>query len=453
VAVRGGEVLVPRLAKAPQVSDVDGVRFGDGPVLVTGGTGGLGALIARHLVTAHDVTKLVLTSRRGIDAPGAVELRAELAALGASVTVAACDVSDRGAVAGLLEVHRVSGVVHSAGVLDDGVLESLTPERIDRVFAPKVDAAWHLHELAGDLDAFVVFSSAAGVLGNPGQGNYAAANAFLDALATHRASLGQPAVSLAWGLWQQDGGMGGGLAADEVGRMSRSGMFALSQEDGLALFDQALGGTDPVLVPAALDLRAIAAGGDVPALLRGLIRVPARRAAQAGSVTGLKDTLAALPRAEQDRTLLELVRGQAAAVLGHAGAGAIGADQAFKELGFDSLTAVEFRNSVQAATGLRLPATLIFDYATSRALAEHLREELAPAETGDTEARLRAALSTIPMTRLRDAGLLDTLLELTGLGAVQAEVEESDDVESIDELDAESLIQLAMGQQSPSEEE
>ncbi|WP_431044272.1 type I polyketide synthase [Streptomyces sp. P1-3] len=375
-----------------------GVFAADGTVLVTGASGTLGGLFARHLVTERGARHLLLAGRRGDQAPGAAELAAELRALGAEVTWAACDAADRDALAATLAAvpaaHPLTAVVHIAGVLDDGVIGSLTPERMDAVLRPKVDAAWHLHELTRDLDlsAFVLFSSAAGVFGSAGQGNYAAANTFLDALAQHRAAHGLPATSLAWGLWAADGGMAGALDASDLTRISRGGYAALPQDEGLALFD--LSGTldDAVLVPIALDtnaLRGQAAAGLLPPLLRGLVRTPVRRAAErggpstgtatgtaAGSGTSLTERLAALPDAERDRELLDLVRTHVAAVLGHGTPDDVDVTRGFLDLGFDSLTAVDLRNRLGAAAGLRLPVTLIFDYPTPTALAGYLREEL-----------------------------------------------------------------------------
>ena len=167
--------------------------------------------------------------------------------------------------------HEVSAVVHTAGVLDDGVIGALTPERVDAVLRPKVDAAWHLHELTQglDLSAFVVFSSAAGTFGGAGQGNYAAGNAFLDALVRYRRDRGLPGVSLAWGPWDQSDGMVGELSAADRERMHRSGFPPLSTEQGVALFDAALGVGEPVVLPVRLDLSALRARGEVPPLLRG----------------------------------------------------------------------------------------------------------------------------------------------------------------------------------------
>ncbi|QUH02488.1 SDR family NAD(P)-dependent oxidoreductase [Saccharopolyspora erythraea] len=353
-----------------------------GTVLITGGTGTLGALVARHLVAEHGVRHLVLTSRRGRDAEGARRLEAELAELGIDVTIAACDVADRDAVAALIsalpEAHPLTAVVHTAGVTDDALLESMTPERVDRVLRPKADAAWNLHELTRhhDLAAFVLFSSLAGTLAGPGQANYAAANAVLDALAHQRRSEGLPALSLAWGLWEQSSGITGRLTAADLARMERSGVAALSAEDGLRLLDSGLALDDAVLVPAKLSTRA---GETTPDLLRGLVRTPSRRAAKARTgdgETSLRDRLTGMTAAEQEQALLALVRAEAAAVLGYGDAEAVDAVREFRDLGFDSLSAVELRNRLAPRLGIRLPATLVFDYPTPQVLVEHLRLEV-----------------------------------------------------------------------------
>ncbi|MFE3360551.1 type I polyketide synthase, partial [Streptomyces californicus] len=290
LALREGTVLVPRLARAERDPGAEPADFGDGAVLLTGASGALGGVVARHLVAGHGVRHLVLISRRGARADGMAELEEELTSLGAEVTVAACDVADREALAELVDSigAPVTGVVHSAGVLDDGVLSSLTPEKLDRVLRPKVHAAWNLHELTyrHAPSAFVLFSSAAATFGRPGQGNYAAANAFLDALAHHRRAAGLPAVAMAWGLWAERGGMTGELGDGDLSRMSRAGVTALTSQEGLALFDAAgAGGAgkaagETLLLPMKLDTAAIAgAAGPVAPLLRGLVRVPARRRA------------------------------------------------------------------------------------------------------------------------------------------------------------------------------
>ncbi|MFF1960064.1 type I polyketide synthase [Streptomyces sp. NPDC058220] len=360
-----------------------------GTVLITGGAGGLGGVLARHLVAERGVRHLLLTSRRGIEAPGAAELAAELTAQGADVSVAACDVADREALAGLLasvpSEHPLTAVVHTAGVLDDGIIGSLTPERLATVLRPKVDAAWNLHELTRDLDlaAFVVYSSTSGVMGGPGQANYAAGNAFLDALAAHRRAQGLPALSLAWGAWEQGVGMTSTLEDHDVRRVSGSGMPLLSVEQGLALFDAATGSDEALVVPLGIGGGAFPSAAGVPAILRGLVRT-GRRAAKSGAAgvsrAGLVERLAALGENERPRLLIDLVRTEAAVVLAHSSPEAIVAEREFRQLGFDSLTAVELRNRLSSATGLTLPATLIFDYPTPTRLAGYLLDELVGAD-------------------------------------------------------------------------
>ncbi|MCF0079771.1 type I polyketide synthase [Streptomyces lomondensis] len=385
VAIRGGEAFVPRLVRAVvagerPVGDLDG----QGTVLVTGASGVLGGLVARHLVTERGVRHLLLVSRRGEQAPGAAELVAELEGLGAGVRVVACDVADREALAAVLAdvpaEHPLVGVVHTAGVLDDGVLSSLTPERLDPVLRPKVDAAWYLHELTRglDLSLFVLFSSAAGVFGGAGQANYAAANAFLDALAEARRGEGLAGQSLAWGPWAE-GGMLERLGDADAQRMARDGLVPLVPADGLALFDAAHGTDRAALLAVKLDVPALrrrAGAGTLPALLRSLAQGNRRRAARAGgSGSTLGERLAAVPTSERAALVDEMVKSQVATVLGHASGDAIVAGQAFKELGFDSLTALELRNRLVSATGLRLPATLVFDYPSPAALADFVLAE------------------------------------------------------------------------------
>ncbi|WP_431894306.1 type I polyketide synthase [Micromonospora haikouensis] len=359
----------------------------DGTVLVSGATGTLGALLCRHLVTAHDARQLLLVSRRGPDAEGADALLADLKALGADVSIVAADLADPDAVADVLSMvdarHPLRAVVHAAGVLDDGVLESMTPDRLAAVLRPKVDAAWNLHRATTghELTAFVLFSAAAGVFGGPGQGNYAAGNAFLDALAEHRRALGLPAVSLTWGRWAQASGMTGHLDAADIRRLDRGGMAALSNEEALALFDVAWRSERAVLMPAKISTGVAAPGAPVHPLLTGLVRAAGRRAAAGEAADGqaYAARLAGLTADKRVRALRDLVLSNVAVVLGHGDPAGIEPTRAFRELGFDSLTAVELRNRLGAATGLRLPATLVFDNPTPAALAAHLAEQLAPA--------------------------------------------------------------------------
>ncbi|MET8704716.1 SDR family NAD(P)-dependent oxidoreductase, partial [Kitasatospora sp. NPDC004723] len=424
----------------------------EGTVLITGGTGTLGSLVAERLVTGHGVRRLLLTSRQGPDAPGARRLVDELAALGAEVTVSACDAADREALAELLaavpDKYPLTAVVHAAGVLDDGVLSSLTPESVDRVLRPKVDAAWNLHELTKDADlaAFVLFSSVAGTVGAPGQANYAAANTFLDALAQHRQACGLPGVSLAWGLWAQASGMTGDLDGADRSRMARGGFAPLPTEEGLGLLDTVLRtGADALMVPTRLDLTALRAQADTaPAVLRGLLPTTARRAAGGAGPAGasaLLSRLAGLTEAEQDDVLLEVVRGHISAVLGHGSPDGIPPSRPFQDLGLDSLTAVELRNRLSAATGQRLPATLVFDYPTPTALAGRLRTMVAPGAPSPGDAALaeldrleRTVLAVTPddETHARVTGRLQALLrKLTnGLDTPGEPTADDEDLES-----------------------
>ncbi|MEW2524949.1 type I polyketide synthase [Streptomyces sp. NPDC047071] len=475
-ALRGGSLWVPRLSRvAPPATD--GVPWGQGSVLVTGAFGGLGRVVARHLAERHGVRDLLLVSRRGPEATGAAALRDELQALGTRVTVAACDMSDRDAVAALLDEHGadLSAVVHVAGVLDDGVVTSLTPERVRSVLRPKADAALHLHELTAglDLSAFVLFSSASGVFGGPGQANYAAANSFLDALAATRRAQGLPATALAWGLWAQDSAMTGTLADADLQRMARGGVLALDTDEALALLDLAPASEHPALVPIRIDTAALRTQPQetLSALFRGLVRPAVRRArgadadaaaAPADRTDSLAARLAGRSGAERDRILLDLVRTHVAGVLGYASPNAVELSRGFLELGFDSLTAVELRNRLNAETELRLPSTLIFDYPNPAALAEHLAEELpttvgttdaAPVAPGDLDTeldRLESVLKAVGgdtdgTERDRVAGRLRSLLtawDTTRDTAAAPATEQRQELEDIEGATADELFDL-----------
>ncbi|MFE6692029.1 type I polyketide synthase [Streptomyces sp. NPDC057743] len=383
VAVRSSGVFGRRLVRSGRVAEAEEWSAAGGTVLVTGGTGGLGAQVARWVVE-RGARRVVLLSRRGEDAPGAVELREELTAAGAEVRIAACDVADRAALAGVLADEEVTAVFHTAGVLDDGVVDGLTPDRFARVFAPKVDAARHLDELTRDhpLTTFVLFASVAGAVGGPGQGNYAAANAYLDALAASRVREGLPATSVAWGAWDQAGMATGDVVAN---RLARGGFGVMAPELALRALERVLGAEVCPLIadidweryaPAVTAARPSALFGAVPEARRVLAaKNPSRTATSADEGT-LAARLANVAAGDRERLVLDVVRSRAAAVLGHASADAVAAKRAFRELGFDSLTAVEFRNALSTATGLSLPSTMVFDYPTPSALANHIAAEL-----------------------------------------------------------------------------
>ncbi|WP_374210309.1 type I polyketide synthase [Frankia sp. AgW1.1] len=397
----------------------------DGTVLITGGTGGLGALTARHLVAHHGVRHLLLVSRQGPDAPDAGALAADLTAAGATVTIHAADVADPGQLAAALARvepgHPLTAVVHAAGALADATFTAVTPRHLHSTLAPKAHSAWHLDRLTrdDDLSHFVLYSSTAAPLGHPGQAPYAAANAYLDASAEDRQRRGQPATSINWGPWQLPTGLTAHLSETDLARLARGGVLPLPTAAGLAELDAALAGAAPVAVAARLDTRAgrpalpeplwdlipaTPAGSDVPPAAAG----DRPEAATTANGTALAERLRDRTAPEREALLMELVTTSAAAVLGHGPARALGPDRGFLDSGFDSLTSVEFRNVAAAATGLRLPTTLLFDYPTPRRLARHLADQLAPAET-DPLAQvelLSAALAQVATTaepRVRDA--------------------------------------------------
>ncbi|NIY70593.1 modular polyketide synthase [Streptomyces malaysiensis] len=462
LAVRPAGLFGRRLVRmAPTLTDAKGWRCA-GTVLITGGTGALGAHVARWIAGREgERVHFLLVGRRGPDAPGAAELKAELKKSGSSVTIAACDVSDRDQVKELLatipEDYPLDTVIHAAGVLDDGVVGALTPDRFDDVLRMKVDSARCLDELTRDkeLSAFVLFSSFAGLFGNAGQSNYAAANAFLDALAERRQADGLPGTSIAWGPWA-----GGGLAVQDaaVDQFRRRSVSAMAPDLAMLGFQQAMIGRDPVLAIADVDWKqAVEAGSGRPSAL--LAELPEMRSLiEAAGDEGESDDsdafrrrLADMDMEQRDETLLELVRTEAASVLGHSDSEALGAKRPFKELGFDSLTAVELRNRVAAKTGLRLPTTLVFDYPTPVALTDHLKAHLFPdgvdsrdaADAEPDDQALRTALESIPLARIREAGLAGPLLRLVDPGDGSTDNDLDSQVASIDAMDADTLVRMA----------
>ncbi|SPM36933.1 polyketide synthase, partial [Mycobacterium rhizamassiliense] len=391
-----------------------------GSVLITGGTGMAGAAVAAHLVGRYGVGHVVLLSRSGADGDGVPELVDRLEGAGAEVSVAACDVGDREALAGVIAQlpsrYPLKGVFHAAGVIDDGLIASLTPDRVDTVLRSKVDGAWNLHELTRDMDlsAFVLFSSMAGIVGSPGQGNYAAANSFLDGLAAHRRAQGRAGLSVAWGLWEQASGMTQHLSDRDKARMSRSGLAPLSTPHALQLFDEAMLADRALLVAARIDAAGLGASGAVPPVLRDLVARRGRRLIidndPGASASRLATRLQGLSSEQRHRQLVELMCTNAATVLGRSTAD-IDADAAFQDLGFDSLTAVELRNRLKATTGLTLSPTLIFDYATPAALAEHVDAQLLAATAGAG----KAAAEPDRLARFNDvAGELQALINRPG---------------------------------------
>jgi polyketide synthase 7 len=427
-----------------------------GTVLITGGTGMAGAVLARHVVHRYGARHVVLASLRGDRAEGAGELVAELTQAGAEAQVVACDVADRDAVAALLaglppQYPPLTGVIHAAGLIDDAVITSLTPDRIDTVLAAKVNAVWNLHEFTRDLNLsmFVVFSSLAGTAGSPGQGNYAAANAFLDGLATHRRAAGLPGISMAWGSWEQASTMTKRRTDRDLTRMSHSGIAAMTTDQALELFDTALIANHPTVVAARLDHTALAnptLSTRLPPLFNQLVRHPLRRLVTTDT-TGVKSALAqrlhGLTLDQQHDLILGLVRAHAAVVLGHSNPDDIDPRRSFHDSGFASLTAVELRNRLKTATGLSLSTTLVYDQPTPAALATHLHRQLSESSVNEApEVEIQRRISTIPVQRLRDEGILDVLL---GMLSDKSSAVLNRPEGAFEEMNLNELINIALG--------
>jgi NADP-dependent 3-hydroxy acid dehydrogenase YdfG/acyl carrier protein len=472
LALRDGCLRAPRLVRSVRDSEPSYRRsaalvaandspptIAEGTVLITGGTGTLGGLVARHLVRAHGAKHLVLASRQGAAAPAAASLQRELEALGASVSVAACDVADRNAIAAVLAAiapeHPLAGVIHAAGVVDDGVVETLRPEQLHRVLRTKLDAAMHLHELTRGLalSTFVMFSSFAGVAGSPGQANYAAANAFLDALAHHRRAQGLAGLSIDWGYWAEKTGITAQLSDIDLRRIAHGGMVALSIEHALGLLDAALATPEAAVVAARFDVAALRARGDrLPRVFDLLIRSRSVRpsVADGASAASLAQRLRGLAAEDRERALLDLILREAAAVLRLAAAATIEPDRPLRELGLDSLMAVELRNRLSRATGLRLHAALLFDHPTPRALSRLLvaqlvvdREAASPVALLAELHKAEDALSTIYANEaLRDDFTAHLQALVTKWAAIRARPADSDLSEQLRSASHEELFRL-----------
>ncbi|GCB53533.1 type I polyketide synthase [Streptomyces sp. NL15-2K] len=447
IALRAAGPKLRRLVPAPVPAGALRWRP-DGTVLITGGTGGLGAEVARW-AAAQGVRRLVLVSRRGAAAPGARELLAELPVAEAH----ACDLSDRSAVEALLaDVGDVHAVVHAAGVSQDVPLADEDAEHLRAVAAGKVDGAVHLDELLPDVP-LIVFSSIAGVWGSAEQAAYAAANAAVASLIARRRAQGRPGTAIAWGPWARIG-----MAADDriADRLRRRGLTPMAPAGALDALGVAVGVDDVLVTVADVDWARFAAVFST-ARSRPLLTdlFPDGRPDTPRDRPAAWDELAArlvdADPAERDRILLRLVRDEVAAVLGHASGTAVAPGRAFSELGFDSLTAVQLHDRLTAATGLPLSPTLVFDHPNAEQLAGHLKETLVPAEEAVDlpDAEIRAALAAIPLARLRESGLLPRLLRLAPTEPGRPRPDAAEPTGDLDAMDVDDLMKLALGGTAP----
>jgi acyl transferase domain-containing protein/acyl carrier protein len=415
VAIRGDAVLVRRLARAPLPEVTPPAPWRPkGTTLVTGGTGALGGHVARWLAE-HGAPHLLLLSRRGGNAPGAARLREELTGLGSAVTILACDAADRDALAraidGIPPEHPLTAVIHTAGTVDDAPVNEMTADQMERALRPKTGALQNLRDMTGgfDLSAFVLFSSSAGLLPSVGQGAYAAGNAYLDASAAQLRATGVPALSVAWGVWS-----GGGMADNDrlATYLSNSGTGLITPHLATAALQQALDCGDTNVMVANIDWDRFATFFNAVRphpVVSGLTSVSSAPAVAEETHVALLAQLSGLTPELRLSAVLDVVCAEVSAVLGYARTERVVPDQAFRDLGFDSVTAVELRNRLNRATGLRVSPTAIFDHPTADALARHLLDALTeesadsdeePEPEGDTTSSQFDAMSVEEMVRM-----------------------------------------------------
>lgn len=399
-AVRHNQLLVPRMQRldpetvAASKGAKQRIVRTDGAVLITGGLGDLGQHVARWLVRVHDIRDLVLTSRRGRKAPGADKLIAELAEVGAKVTVVACEMDDPESIKATMSMFNqdrpLRGVIHAAGAQDNGVLMSLTPQRCATVYAPKVEGAWNLHQQTEDmdLDLFVMFSSISGVMGMAGHANYAAANTFLDALAHLRHAKGLPATAVAFGTWEGDG-MAARIIGPTRARLTQLGLDMLTPEQGLELLDTAVRGGRSLTIAAALDQERLQAyhqeRGGIPPFLRSLLRHSGGGSRRALQSWDLRELLSEADPSQRPDVILGMVQGTVAKALGFMLPSDVDVNGPLQDVGIDSLTAVLIRNQLATLTGLHLSARLAFQHPNLRALSQFLLAELAVQDDVENE--------------------------------------------------------------------